>query len=110
MSKKNPLNKQKKESRVGTVKKTSQGGKIVRGKNFGTFRGLNYQKLFKNFARDPKFIFIGLGIGTIFLGRFAYRYFRNHPEVLNYLRDQYDILDNKIRGVNAVSGNEEVTH
>src|SRR4051812_42179788 len=41
--------------------------------------------------------FIASGIGAVLLGRFAFRYYKSHPEIREFLRDNFENIEGRIR-------------
>lgn len=37
------------------------------------------------------------GVGAYFLGKFAYRYYKEHPEISRFFRENYEQLGERIR-------------
>lgn len=45
---------------------------------------------------NPKLLYLAGGIGAFFLIRFAVRYYRAHPEVLEFIKENIDTVEEKI--------------
>ncbi len=74
----------------------------------GLIKKIKYQKLLRNLRRDPRLMYLGMGIGVIVLGRIAYRYYKEHPEVAQFMRDQLQRVEKRLKGINDLNSSLEV--
>ena len=75
--------------------------------------GYNYKNLARKLRATPFLINAGVGVGAFFLVRYAIRYFKSHPEIMEFLRDNLDTVEGKIReyrgGVSRDMSEDEIT-
>ncbi len=74
----------------------------------GLIKKIKYQKILRNLRSDPRLMYLGMGIGVIVLSRFAYRYYKEHPESAQFMRDQFQRLEKRLKGINDLKTSLEV--
>lgn len=48
------------------------------------------------------------GIGAYFLGKFAYRYYKSHPEIAKFFKENYEQLGEKIKEIGGNTQEHEI--
>lgn len=56
-----------------------------------------YKKSLRTIIDNPVALYLAGTVGAFFLGRFAYRYYQNHPEISEFIRDNFDTVEGKLR-------------
>lgn len=56
--------------------------------------------------RNPVSYLAG-GVGAYVLGRLMFRYYKNHPEISEFIRDNFEAVEERLR---EFSGNQEETY
>lgn len=51
----------------------------------------------KNFISAPATLYVAGGIGVAVLARFAYKYYNSHPEFSDYIRDNFESVESKLK-------------
>ncbi len=71
------------------------------GNTFGLslIKKIKYHRVLKTLGHNPKVMYLGLGLGVVVLGRIIFRYYQNHPEVMEFVRDQVQIFEKKFRRI-----------
>lgn len=93
MSKKNQGNN---SGRKGS-KISSKMNKI----DLGKLNGREYKKVMKNIYRSPDALYLASGVGTVILARFLFRYYKDHPEIAEFMRDNFDTVGARIRELSS---------
>jgi hypothetical protein len=62
---------------------------------FSLMKRIRYQRVLKNLGQNPTVMYLGLGLGVVVLGRMIFRYYRAHPEMMEFVRDQVQIFEKK---------------
>lgn len=75
-------------------------------------RGINYKNVLRKMKANPLSMYIAGGVGAFFLGRFAIRYYRSHPEISTFLKENFDTVEGKLREYkdSIMSGESEARH
>lgn len=60
-------------------------------------RGADLKKNFQKLKKGSLPIFLASGVGAYFLVRFAIRYYKNHPEISDFVRENIDTVESKLR-------------
>lgn len=60
-------------------------------------RGMNYKNILRKIKASPFSLYLAGGAGAFFLGRFAIRYYRSHPEIQSFIKENFDTVEEKIR-------------
>lgn len=61
------------------------------------FNNTDLQRVVKKIGDSPIALYLAGGVGTFFLARFALRYYRNHPEIQEFIRENFDTVENTLR-------------
>lgn len=73
------------------------------------FNNTDIQKILKRVRSNPIALSLVGGVGALFLGRFAFRYYRNHPEIKEFIKDNIDMVEETLRDYRSGGNVEEVT-
>jgi hypothetical protein len=68
--------------------------------------GYNYKNLARKLRGYPLFLNVGVGVGAYFLVKFAIRYYKDHPAIAEFFKDNMDTIEEKFR---EFRGSEEST-
>ncbi len=90
------------------ARKSSQGRKSTSGRSTSTrtsrkkidlrrFNNTDLQRVVKKIGENPIALYLAGGVGTLFLARFAFRYYRNHPEIKEFIRENFDTVESTLR-------------
>lgn len=72
--------------------------------------GYNYRNLARKISKNPLLMNVGIGVGAFYLVRYAIRYYKNHPEILDFIKDNLDTVESKFREYrSSLSGEDEMT-
>lgn len=77
-------------------KRTQRVGSLVEIPTLST-RGMNYKNILRKIKANPLSIYMAGGVGAFFLGRFAIRYYKSHPEIQSFIKENFDTVEEKIR-------------
>lgn len=72
--------------------------------------GGGYKKVVRDFTRSPSLLYLAGGIGAYFIGRFAYRYYQNHPEISDFIKENVDTVESRLREYRGGSQEEVARH
>ena len=59
--------------------------------------GMSYQSILRKIKASPVSFYVAGGVGAFFLGRFAIRYYKSHPEISTFLKENFDTVEEKLR-------------
>ena len=57
----------------------------------------NYKNLIRNLSKNTATKYVLAGIAGAVLVRFAMRYYREHPEISDFLRDNFENVEGRLR-------------
>lgn len=74
--------------------------------------GMSYQSILRKIKASPLSVYVAGGVGAFFLGRFAIRYYKSHPEISTFLKENFDTVEEKLREYknNMMSDEAEARH
>ena len=84
----------KSSSRSNSTSSRRTSGKKI---DLRKFNNTDLQRVVKKIGDSPLALYLAGGVGTIFLARFAYRYYRNHPEIQEFIRENFDTVESTLR-------------
>lgn len=64
------------------------------------------KKVMRKVGNNPIALYLAGGVGALFLGRFAYRFYKNHPEIQEFIKENFDTVESSLREYR--SGSEEI--
>lgn len=59
--------------------------------------GYNYKNLLRSVRSNPMVLNTGIGIGAFFLARFAIRYYKGHPAIGDFIKENLDTVEGKFK-------------
>ncbi len=59
--------------------------------------GASYQKIAKAASGNPWAMAVAGGVSAFFIGRFLYRYYENHPEISQFIQDNFETVESRLR-------------
>ena len=62
-----------------------------------SLRGRNLQTSIKNIAAMPAARYVAGGLGLAVLARFAMKYYKSHPAISEYVKENFDTVEGKLR-------------
>lgn len=77
--------------------------------DFRKVRGLNYENALRKVSANPWAMYVAGGIGAFYLARFAYRYYKTHPEFSEFIKENIDTVESSLREYRGGSENSEVS-
>lgn len=102
--------------------RSNRGRKSTRGRSVSAktllkrpLEGFDFRKLnsgsYKRAVRglnSPVLLSIAGSVGAFFLGRFIYRYYQSHPEISDFIRENIDTVEEKLREFRGGTVDEEI--
>ncbi len=79
--------------------------KSGKSKNYSFFRK---EKKIQTINAQRSLALLAGGVGAYLLGKFAYRYYQDHPEISEFIKESYENVGHKIKELGGVRGDEEV--
>lgn len=70
---------------------------------------VDYRKVLRNVSQNSPLMLLAGGLGAFVIGRFFYRYYQDHPEISDFIRDNMDTVESRIREFREGS-REEMRH
>lgn len=61
------------------------------------FNGGGVNKVIRSVYRSPLVITFASGVGVYFIGRFLMNYYKDHPEIGEFFRENFDTLEERLR-------------
>jgi hypothetical protein len=59
--------------------------------------GYNYKNLLRSVRSNPMILNAGIGLGAFFLAKFAIRYYKGHPAIGEFIKDNLDTVEGKFK-------------
>lgn len=59
--------------------------------------GRRYKKVMRDIYKSPIALYLASGVGTLLLARFMFRYYKNHPEIAEFVRENFETVEAKLR-------------
>lgn len=94
-------------SRGGSSRSRANETNVEKSLNLNRLRSGGYKKIAKNVSKNPLALYLASGLGAFFLGRFVYRYYQNHPEISDFIQENFDTVESKLREFRSGRGLEE---
>jgi hypothetical protein len=69
---------------------------------------IKYQRILKTLGQNPKVMYLGVGLGVVVLGRMIFRYYKAHPEMMEFVRDQVQIFEKKMKRISPEKSSIEI--
>lgn len=60
-------------------------------------RRVTYKSFFRRIGSSPLAYYLGGGVASLLIARFSYRYYQEHPEIKDFLRENFDNVEDKLR-------------
>lgn len=83
--------------RKPTARKASSTTSTARSFNLKNINKADVKRVMRKIGNNSLALYLAGGVGALFLGRFAYRYYRNHPEIQEFIRENFDSVENSLR-------------
>lgn len=96
-AKKTPSKRSATSSRASSTRKSEKGVNSLDVTNLKKFKKPDTQKIMKKVRNNPIALYLAGGVGAIFMARFAYRYYRNHPELKEIIKENFDTVEESLR-------------
>ncbi len=71
-------------------------------------RGLNYKKILRRMRANPLTLYLAGGVGAFYFGRFLFKYYKNHPEISTFFKENFDTVENKLRNYKDSFNSDEI--
>lgn len=71
--------------------------------SFGESQTKAVKKFIKN---NPVTFYLGAGVAGVLLLRWGYRYYREHPEIKDFIRDNLDLVEERIKEYRSEHGQD----
>jgi hypothetical protein len=59
--------------------------------------GPGIKKIIREIYKSPLAMYLAGGVGAFFIGRFAYRYYQDHPEISDFIKENFDTMESRLR-------------
>lgn len=86
---------------VAGNRRTKRAGKILSDTSVGEIKqelgGFNYKNLSRKLRANPLILNAGIGVGAYFLVRYAIRFYKSHPEIADFVRENLDTVESRFR-------------
>lgn len=86
---------------VAGNRRTKRAGKILSDTSVSDIKqslgGFNYRNLSRKLRANPLLINAGIGVGAFFLVRYAIKFYKAHPEIADFVRENLDTVEDKVR-------------
>lgn len=82
------------------AKRAAQKIKSIQGRSANTSTKLTTAKtksFFRNVLAYPATPWVAGGLGLAVVARFAYKYYMNHPEILDSIKENLEIAEEKLK-------------
>lgn len=60
-------------------------------------RGMNFKNVLRKIRASSFTVPLLSGVGAYFIGKFAIRYYKSHPEISDFLKENFDTVEGKLR-------------
>lgn len=60
-------------------------------------QGFNYKNLGRKLRANPLLVNAGIGVGAYFLVRYAIKFYKAHPEIASFVRENLDTVEERFR-------------
>ncbi len=60
-------------------------------------RGMNYKKVLRKIKASSVTVPLISGVSAYFIGKFAIRFYKSHPEISDFLKENFDTVEGKLR-------------
>lgn len=78
--------------------------------DFRNFNKGDAKKIINKVSNNPLALYIAGGVGAIFATRFALRYYKNHPELKDFIKENFDAVESTLKeyrhGIEESEGGE----
>jgi hypothetical protein len=99
---------------VSTAKRRAKKTEKILGLEIPSMKasGKSYKSILSKIKASPLSLYVAGGVGAFFLGRFAIRYYKSHPEISTFLKENFDTVEEKLREYknNMMSDEAEARH
>lgn len=69
--------------------------------------GGGYKKIMRSLYRSPIALYLASGVGSYFVVRYLFRYYKDHPEIAEFVRDNFESVESRIREFRGGSAMDE---
>lgn len=69
--------------------------------------GGGYKKVIRSLYKSPIALYLASGVGSYFAVRFLFRYYKDHPEIAEFVRDNFESVESRIREFRGGSAMDE---
>lgn len=93
---------------VSSSKRGQSGRKSTQSKGALTqlASAKTYRNVWQRLQGSPKLLYVAGGVGAFFLIRFAVRYYKDHPEILEFIKENIDNVEERIGEFRSNFGSE----
>lgn len=101
-------NRGRKSNRGRSVSAKSILARPLQNIDLRRLNGGGYKRVIRGLSDRPVWLSIAGSVGAFFLGRFLYRYYQNHPEISEFIQDNFNTVEEKLREFRGGDINEDV--
>jgi hypothetical protein len=62
-----------------------------------TDKRVTYHSFFKRLGTNPLTYYLGGGVAALILARLGYKYYKGHPEIKDFIKENFDSVESKFR-------------
>lgn len=92
---------------VAGNRRTKRAGNILSDTSVSEIKqnlgGFNYRNLSRKLRGSPILLNAGIGVGAYFLVKYAIRFYKAHPEIADFVRENLDTVEDKVRSFRGTS-------
>jgi hypothetical protein len=71
-----------------------------------TDKRVTYNSFFKRLGANPVTYYLAGGVATLFLARLGYKYYKGHPEIKSFIKENFDSVESKLREYKDIIADE----
>jgi hypothetical protein len=103
-------NRGRKSNRGRSVSAASVLQRPLENLDLRKLNGGGYKRVIRGLYNNPISLYVAGTVGAFFLGRFAYRYYQDHPEISDFIRENIDTVESRLREFRGGATEEEMAH
>jgi hypothetical protein len=58
---------------------------------------MTFKSFFRKLTSSPLPMYLGSGVATLLFARWAFKFYKEHPEVQDFIRENFDTVEDKLR-------------
>lgn len=85
-------------------------GSLLEKANFtgmkNNITGYDYRNLFERLRGNTLLVNAGVGVGAFYLVKYAIRYYKGHPQIADFIKENLDTVESKFREYRTTTSGE----